>query len=105
MASTRRPQKVASVFKIAHHRSRNGHHDGIWRHLLAADAVAVLTPLDRGSKLPTPSDLTRIASLTPNAFLTSAPRYKKKSGVSVVDRTIREKGAKLTAIEPPTGYV
>ena len=70
------------------------------------DAVAVLTPWDRGSKLPTPSDLTRIAGLTPSAFLTSAPRYKKmKSRMSVVDRTIREMGAKLTAVEPPTGYV
>jgi Metallo-beta-lactamase superfamily len=96
----------ANLFKIAHHGSVTGHHPGIWTSLLAQRPHAVLTPWNRGSKLPTAIDCTRINSLTNLAFATSRPpsRRQKRKG-SAVDRTLAEANISIRDIEPPTGFV
>src|SRR5262249_25629463 len=72
LASGTRPPGVASLFKIAHHGSTNGHHDGVWSDMLVNAPFAVLTPWTLGgSDLPQPNDVGRIRNLTPNAFSTS----------------------------------
>jgi Metallo-beta-lactamase superfamily len=96
----------ASLFKIAHHGSITGHYPGIWTDLLTKRPHAVLTPWNRGSKLPTEADCTRITSLTDLAFATSRPtprRQKRKE--AAVDRTLDEANISIRDIEPPTGFV
>jgi hypothetical protein len=96
----------ANLFKIAHHGSITGHHAGIWKSLLTQRPHAVLTPWNRGSKLPTESDCLRITSLTDLAFATSRPtsRREKRKGPGV-DRTLSEGNISIRDIESPTGFV
>ena len=96
----------ANLFKIAHHGSITGHHPAIWTSLLTPRPHAVLTPWNRGSKLPTATDCARITSLTDLAFSTSRPvsrRGKRKE--PAVDRTLGEARISIRDIEPPTGFV
>lgn len=59
---------TAEYFKVPHHGSPNGHDDDVWKELLVADPVAVLTPYGRGrTKRPSPEDRERICSLTGRA--------------------------------------
>lgn len=71
--SMNRMEKTVSLFKVPHHGSKNGHHDGLWTKILANDVCAVVTPWNLGSKLPTPTDLSRLRDLTSNLHLTSIP--------------------------------
>jgi hypothetical protein len=102
-----RPQEVASLFKISHHGSANGHHDGIWTTMLINGPMAVLTPWTLGgSDLPQPGDVQRIGNLTPNAYSTSrltAPGLQWLP--QAARRTIREAQIKIRQIEPPTGFI
>lgn len=68
------PDIKASVFKVPHHGSITGHHDGIWTELLMPTPIALLTPY-RGGKKPIPdaSDRQRILSFTSEAFITARP--------------------------------
>jgi hypothetical protein len=104
--SLTRPTGTASVFKVAHHGSVTGHHDGIWTDLLDELPVAVLAPWSRGSKLPTKEDCDRILGLTTAAYSSSrsvAPPIRPRS--SAVTRTLREAGITIRDAEPPTGHV
>src|SRR5262249_47658562 len=71
IASRNRPTGQADLFKIAHHESETGHHDDIWKVLLHPQPIAVLTPWNRGSKLPTREDCTRILQKTCHAYASS----------------------------------
>lgn len=67
----------ASVFKVPHHGSQNGHHDDVWTKLLLPAPFALLTPFRHGRHLlPKPTDIHRIASLTPNAYVTAPVRAR-----------------------------
>jgi hypothetical protein len=95
----------ASFIKIPHHGSQNGHHQPVWDNLLVEDPFAALTTWNRGSKLPSISDVRRILSLTSHAFVTSsfvrnAPRHP-----SAVERTLREAGISIKASQPFAGQV
>ena len=104
--SSERPQGRAAVFKVAHHGSITGHHDRIWTELLVDAPVAILTPWNRGSKLPTSADCSRIIDLTPNAYVTSHLRApKKQTQEQAVARTLRESGIRVSYTEPDPGYV
>src|SRR5262249_7615621 len=51
--STGRPNGKASVFKIPHHGSANGHCADVWTQMLLPKPIAILTPYDNGrTKLP-----------------------------------------------------
>jgi hypothetical protein len=98
--------RPANLFKIAHHGSITGHHPGIWTSLLTRRPHAVLTPWNRGSKLPTGADCTRIISLTDLAFSTSRPTSRRaKRKEPAVDRTLGEARISIRDIEPSTGFV
>lgn len=68
----------ASIYKIAHHGSATGDHDEIWSSLLTSTPHACLTPFNRGIGLPKETDLERIRSRTPNAFITSKSTRKPR---------------------------
>jgi len=106
IASTNRPPGLATAFKVAHHGSATGHHDGIWSQLLIPSPVAILTPWNRGQRLPTNSDCARILGFTSKGFATSrAIRQRPKFRPPAVIRTLREANIKVQNAEPPIGYV
>jgi hypothetical protein len=106
IASENRPQRKADIFKVAHHGGESAHHDRIWTELLVDAPFAVLTPWNRGSKLPQASDVARILRNTQKAFATSRATSVRRANLPpAVLRTIREGGITLRDAEPPTGYV
>ena len=106
LASANRPRGSASAFKIAHHGSATGHHDGIWDQLLTPNPIGVLAPWNRGRKLPTKKDCARIIALTSEAYATSGRfTQKSKSRSSAVIRTLREAQITVQEAEPSTGFV
>jgi hypothetical protein len=105
LTSTNRPTEVASLFKVSHHGSVTGHHDGVWSSMLTSQPVAILTPWNRGSKLPARTDRTRIASYADRSFITSRGMAPSKSGNYAIAKTIRESQITVTAAEPRTGRI
>jgi hypothetical protein len=103
--SPARPDGLAAVIKIPHHGSRNGHHDGVWNSMLTKSPIAVLTTWNRGSKLPTPSDITRIIHLTNSAYITSNPDKRSSPRPKAVERKIREVGATIRTLPDQAGHV
>ena len=48
VSSKERPQHKASIFKVPHHGSENGHNSDVWDRMVIDDAFAILTPFSRG---------------------------------------------------------
>ncbi len=98
----------SSIYKVAHHGSPYAHHDGIWSELLHNEPFALVTPWNKNEGLPSPDDLSRISSLTPNGYITSTIRQlatKIKRGPAV-ERTIQEiAGGKLRRAESSFGII
>jgi len=105
LSSTTRPTGLAVLFKIPHHGSINGHHDDVWTAMLASDVVAVLTPWNRGRKLPQLSDCQRISARVREAYATSQTLSPAKVRPQAVQRTLRESRIKIEPTEWPTGFV
>ena len=107
LASGTRPQGNASVFKIAHHGSASGHHDGIWSQLLIRDVFCLLTPWTlAGSELPRPDDVKRIRRCTSNGYSTSRLKAPELQSLSpVVRRIFRQANIVIRQAQPATGYV
>jgi len=82
----------AQAFKVPHHGSQNAHHDEVWSDLLEPQPHAILTPYATGRKfLPSPADVARMKSLTPNVYLASRPAPTAAAPLGkAVERTIRE---------------
>jgi beta-lactamase superfamily II metal-dependent hydrolase len=73
VASVNRPQGRASIFKVPHHGSINGHHSEVWAKMLYSNPHAILTPWNRATRLPTSEDLARLSEFTSNVHLTAPP--------------------------------
>jgi len=78
---------MASVFKVSHHGAESGDDPEVWSKLLVPKPYAILTGFNRGRILPTDSDVERITSWTPHAFIT-APRASAK--VKLRQKLVRE---------------
>jgi len=66
----------SKVFKVAHHGSSNAHHDGVWQHMVAKGAIAIMTPFLHGRVvLPKPEDVVRLTTHTAHAFITCPPKH------------------------------
>jgi beta-lactamase superfamily II metal-dependent hydrolase len=105
LASTTRPGGMASIYKIPHHGSGNGHHGQVWSEMLTADVIAVVTPWTRGRGLPTQQDCNRIDRLASQSFITSTRANRNLRHGQTVTRTLREANIKLRRAEYPTGFV
>jgi hypothetical protein len=105
--SNERPQGNASVNKVAHHGSENGHCDEVWSQMLEADPIAIITPYNCGrKKLPAETDIKRITQLTKRAFITSPLKdrtFRGKTGS--VNRTIHEVTRKIRTLDAENGYI
>ena len=105
-----RPSWKASVFKIPHHGAQNAHEERVWKEMLYNKPIAALAPWQRGGKrLPTRGDIKRILSFTPRAYTTASHSIftrkpvRRRSGV--VERMIKETGAKFRRIRPSSGII
>jgi hypothetical protein len=69
------PDDRSDLIKVPHHGSSNAHCPEVWEHRVGEDAVAVVTPFDRGrASLPRPADRQRLRDLTSRGYLTSDKR-------------------------------
>jgi beta-lactamase superfamily II metal-dependent hydrolase len=80
----------AGIFKVPHHGSESSHHDGVWSQMLEGNPVALLAPFRGGPKhLPSAADVTRICSLTSNAYVTASPeRIAQKASMRRVSASL-----------------
>lgn len=105
LASAGRPTNQASLFKVAHHGSKNAHHDDVWTKLLQTP-IAILTRFEKGSvSLPTTEDVARIKPLSLAAYVTSDGSLPRPKRIPVVEKTIRETAKKIKAARLPMGHV
>lgn len=106
--SAQRPAGAAKIFKIPHHGSKNAHHDAVWKEMVDRNAICVLAPFDRGSKLPGKADVDRINALSANAYATApfqaAPKKRKKRS-PVVEKLIKDMGIDVRPISDRVGMV
>lgn len=58
----------AAAFKVPHHGSQNAHHDQVWSNMLVDAPLCLLTPYNRGGKLPQSADVYRILGRSGNSF-------------------------------------
>lgn len=105
--STTRPPGKASVFKIAHHGSKNADHPQIWSKMLMGNPFAVLTPFNQGKiNLPTPRDVDRVCGQTSNAYATAHPGVKQtRRRYGIVEKTIRETVRSIRVLDRSPGHV
>lgn len=88
-------KRKSSLFKVSHHGSSTGHHDGIWTDLLLDNALAITAPWRlAGRHLPEDGDVARIKSNTSLAYLSAtrspAQKFKRQAAVrkTIEERTI-----------------
>lgn len=106
VSSKNRPSGKASIFKVPHHGSENGHNLDVWNVMLAKDPIALLTPY-AASKLPKSSDVSRIKKFTNNAYITSVKTVNKTESKlnPAVKRTLKEAGLTIRASQPSIGHI
>jgi hypothetical protein len=101
-----RSKKFASVFKIPHHGSRNGHNPDVWAEMICAEPFVLLTPFMLGNIiLPTETDVERICQLTKKAFITAAPKGKKIRRERVVEEFIRGATKSIRTVTGSFGHI
>lgn len=106
--SPERPTGKASAFKVPHHGSKNADEPEVWKQMLEANPVAVLTPWRRGGyALPTEQDVKRILATTKNAYVTDnrSLRQSPRHGIRAVERTLQESGIRLRKLDSSDGSV
>lgn len=95
----------SAVYKVAHHGSANGHHDGIFTDLLAPSPLGLLTPYRR-SKLPTAADVVRLKARCSSVHLTAPTEGRKTTPrPRVVEKIIRDTVTEHRAEVVPMGMV
>lgn len=97
----------SSYFKIPHHGSENGYHEGIWNILLLQKPVATLTPWNRNSKLPQEDMVNKYSSLTYKLFITSpiVVGSKPKSRDHKITKTIKQFNSSIRELKFQYGVV
>lgn len=105
-----RPNCRASVFKVAHHGSKNAHEIRVWKELLNSTPIALLTPWQRGGReLPSKEDISRILQLANKAYITTTSQSffskPKRTRDRAVERTIQNAGVVLKSINLSPGKI
>jgi beta-lactamase superfamily II metal-dependent hydrolase len=104
--STEKPKSKAKIFKIPHHGSSTAHSHDVWTKLIENESFALLTPFNRGKKLPSSSDIQRIQKYSENAFSTAslnAPKTIKRN--SLVEKTITATVGKIRPLANKIGMI
>lgn len=102
-----RPTEKAKVFKVPHHGSENGHHDGIVNVLLDIDPIAVVAPFKNGSvSLPKESDVMRITGYATDAHATASLQGRANVKYDrTVQKTIDQAAKRFSTINADPGMV
>ena len=102
-----RPEGLASVYKVAHHGSRNADQPRVWDDMLIEKVYALLAPFTlAGIKLPTIADTSRICKRTTNAYMTAPQRLKKpKKRERAVEKSIKDVVGSLRVVSGPVGHI
>lgn len=78
IASNRRPMGKSSLYKVAHHGSQTGEHQGIWADLLSPGPTSLITPFSKlTDPLPRSADRARIKANSSRALLTTDALVKR----------------------------
>jgi hypothetical protein len=94
----------ASLFKVPHHGSQNGHCAAVWEKLLSPEPVALLTPFSN-SRLPRQTDVERICRLTNKAYITRLKQPKPLKRPKVVQDRIKSMAKRITPVEYSMGHI
>ncbi len=99
----------ASLFKIPHHGSKNGHHTQIWSDFFKEKPVSITTPF-LTHRLPKMSDIERITELSSKFIITKNPdpkfKPKKKTKSKVmVERWIKQKVSQRCVVNDQMGHI
>lgn len=106
LKSTNRPSGAVSLFKVPHHGSQNAHNGEIWTEILTKDVVAIVTPWNKSKKLPTESDVERLASLTQNLYITAPnSELRRVKHDSSTEKLIRDFGVRTYSEATVFGWV
>lgn len=107
LADPARPIGKSTLYKVPHHGSENAHHIGVWSQMLVDSPHAILTPYMVGStRLPKPSDISRINQHTNSAHLTAPPApLRSRRRPQAVEKTLSEMGNPIFSTRMPTGRV
>jgi hypothetical protein len=96
----------AQIFKVPHHGSTGADLPEVWKKMLGANPVAVVTPFTGGRvRLPKATDLDRLATRTARLYCTAAGAGKPPTRDAAVDRNMRLQLAKRSVIEGQAGHV
>ena len=105
VTSPERPQGRAIIFKIPHHGSKTAHNPDVWNSMLAEDVIAILTPYNRGWKLPTDADVARIMAQTKAAFTTARVFSPVRRRPVAVEKEMRMTAKRLQRAFEQTGAI
>lgn len=107
LSSSTLPDVKAKLVKVPHHGGLSGHHASMWTNLASAEPIATLTPWAKGrGKLPTPSDIARIAGLACSSFSTGPSASEKEvTQPSIVAKVLAKDKIKLTRVGTALGHV
>lgn len=83
----KKPQTVASVFKVPHHGSQNGHSNEVVKDMLRVKPISILTTFDKSS-LPREEDIQRIRDFSECLFFTTQPKVKAPVRSRAVEESI-----------------
>lgn len=105
--SSARPESKASIFKIPHHGSTNGHSKKVWEEMLEKESCAILTPFSlAGTVLPNEDDISRILSFSSESYITTMNYGKKiKPSDPLVRNMISEHTKWIRQVEPQCGHI
>jgi hypothetical protein len=100
VASKTRPQFLASIFKVPHHCSSNGQHEGVWSDMLQKEPLAVLTPY-LSSRLPRPEGIEWLKSRTTGVYASCIPSNTRVRRRTEVERTIKDSTVEFSSQKMP----
>ena len=97
-----------TLFKIPHHGSENGYFLPVWEKIIKNDAVAAITPWNKGRSLPKLEMLKKYAEHTENIYLTANVQTlgnKAKNREPSLSKLIKEKNPTLREVKFKNGII
>jgi hypothetical protein len=87
--------KKSNLYKVAHHGGKSGDHDHIWSHALDESPISIITPFNKGSKIPNGTDLKRILNNSSQVYITTRKNRKLEKDYEdkYVRKSLKEKKA------------
>jgi hypothetical protein len=97
----------SGLYKVAHHGSKTGHHDGVWQKMLIAKPMALLAPWMNGGRIVPDLDARRkIVALSSEAYTTTTARIPKPPRRErAVEKTIARATKTFRTAEPVPGLL